>query len=371
MLDQFRKCRVLLIAIGILITGCHTSKTDLVRSITHQLKDNAQEHGIPAQALLIMHNNSVLYRDSFGVRNLNTSEQISHDDIFPVYSISKIFASTLVMQLLETDKLKLTDMLSQFIPNLPVSWQSIRVEQLLNHTSGLPEYFNCYNEVCEFPVSAHSAISGLYDVPLLFEPDTQMQYNQTNYLLLKLIIESVTKTSYREAIENKIINPLKLKSTWIGLKDVPQYRMVTPYLPRSDGALTENKMLFPDYANSHADAYSTLNDLGVFLSALAQGKLVSKKFLIEHWKPYQLTHGEKGYFAAGWDYDSSGRWQEIGHDGGGLVRVRVLFQDTLDNHYLIVYLTNGNNDGVWSRTLVDSVQFFIIPDMFSRISTLF
>lgn len=371
MLDRIRKRGVLLIVIGILIAGCHTNKTDLEQSITNQLKENAHEHGIPAQALLIMHNNSVLYRDSVGFKNLDTSKPISTKDIFPVYSISKIFASTLVMQLIEAGKLRLTDTLSHFIPNLPVSWQNIRVEQLLNHTSGLPEYFHCYNQVCEFPDSAQSAIRRLHDVPLVFEPDTQMQYNQTNYLLLKLIIESVTKTSYHEAIKNQIIHPLNLKSTWIGLKDVPKHRLVTAYVPQSGETLTENKVLFPEYANSHADAYSTLEDLGAFLSALVKGELVSKQFLIEHWTPYELPHGDnKGYFATGWDYDSSGRWQEIGHDGGGVVRVRILFQETLDNHYVIVYLTNGNRDGVWSRDLVDSVQFFVMPDMFSRISTL-
>ncbi|WP_332017990.1 hypothetical protein [Alteromonas sp. ASW11-130] len=88
---------------------------------------------------------------------------------------------------------------------------------------------------------------------------------------------------------------------------------------------------------------------------------------MDYWQPYRLSNGDEGYFSSGWDYNKAGSWQELGHDGGGLVRVRILFKENLDDHYVIVYLTNGNKDGVWSRDLVDSVQYLVMPDLFSRI----
>ncbi|MCU7555965.1 beta-lactamase family protein [Alteromonas sp. ASW11-19] len=358
---------VVIILISIFLAGCSTSTTELSETINEQLKVNSEKHGIPAQALMIMHNQAVMFRNNLGINDVNSAKPISNEAVFPIYSITKLFASTIVMQLHEEGRLELSDYVSKYVDNLPINWQKIRVQQLLNHTSGLPEYYNCKNKECKFPVSFETAISRIRNAPMLFEPDAQMQYNQTNYLLLKSVIESVTETSYRKLVYSRIFKPLNLQNTWLGLESVPKQRLVTAYHSNSGSTLQENEATFPDYSISHADAYSTLGDLSKFLSAIAQGHLISKQSLMGYWQPYRLSNGDEGYFASGWDYNKAGNWQELGHDGGGLVRVRILFQENLDDHYVIVYLTNGNKDGVWSRNLVDSVQYLVMPDLFSRI----
>jgi len=352
------------------ISACSDYNIKLKSVLKQKMVENSKEHGIPAQALMIMHNQEVLFRDSLGIININSKKPVNNDTVFPIYSTSKLFASTLVLQLHEAGKLDLSEVITNFIPDLPIAWREIRVKHLLNHTSGLPEYFNCENKECTFPASFKEAITNLRSSPLQFKPGTQMRYNQTNYLLLKTVIEKVANTSYRKLVNSQIIEPLQLHNTWFGLANVPQNKLATSYHSESGDSLQENKIRFPDYAISQADAYSTINDLSNFLSALAQGKLISKQLLTNYWKPYLLNDGQEGYFSSGWDYEKTGTWNELGHDGGGLVRVRILFRENLDDHYIIVYLTNGNKDGVWSRTLVDSVQYFLMPDMFSRVAML-
>lgn len=361
---------IVIIALAVLLNGCNIHKKDLSQSLSEQLITNAEEHGIPAQALIIKYNQKLLHSQVYGVRDIKTEKPVNKQDVFPIYSVSKLFASTLVMQLVEAGKLKLSDPVSQFVPELPLAWINIRIEQLLNHTSGIPEYFECASYECKFPPSIDLAYGQFKEAPLLFEPDTKISYSQTNYLLIQSIVENVTKKSYRSLINNRIFKPLKLENTWLGDKDVPKSRLVTAYLSKSGGILKENKLSFPDYAVSHANAYSSLNDLTTFLSAMANGRLVSKELLLDFWHPYQLSNGDTAYFATGWDFEKTGSWQELGHDGGGLVRVRLLYQENLDNHFIIVYLTNGNKDGEWSRSLVDSVQYFIMPDLISRMATL-
>jgi len=361
---------LVVITFTVLLYGCNLHRADLSQSLTEQLKTNAKEHGIPAQALMIKHNQKLLYSQAYGVSDIHTEKPVSKQDVFPVYSVSKLFASTLVMQLVEAGKLNLSDSISQFLPNLPNAWADIRIEQLLNHTSGLPEYFECVSFECKFPSSIDLAYEQLKEVPLLFEPDTQISYSQTNYLLIQSVLESITKKPYRDLINNQIFKPLKLENTWLGIRDVPKSRLVSAYLSQSGDALKVNEIRFPDYAISHADAYSSLSDLTTFLSAMVNGRLVSKQLLLDFWQPYQLSNGDSGYFATGWNFEKTGSWQELGHDGGGLVRVRLLFQENLENHFIIVYLTNGNKDGEWSSSLVDSVQYFIMPDLISRMATL-
>lgn len=353
-----------------MLVGCNNNKKALESLISKQLVENAQIHGIPAQALMVMHNKEVIYRNSIGFSDAEGSKPINRETVFPIYSVTKLFANTLVMQLVEAGQLNLSDPVSNFVSDLPKSWRDIRIEQLINHTSGLPEYFRCENRACQFPESIETAFSRLKETPLLFQPDTQMRYNQTNYILLKVVIENVTKDSYRNLVNRRIIEPLGLKNTWLDLNSVPQQRLVTAYHAGSGSNLKENKVRYPDYAISHSDAYSTLDDLSLFLSGLVQGRLVSKQMLTDYWRPYRLSDGDEGYFATGWEYDQAGNWHAVGHDGGAVVRVRVLYQDTLDNHYIIIYLTNGNKDGVWSRSLVESIQYYMMPDLFSRIASI-
>ena len=360
----------LLVFVSLSLSACSSNTSDLSENIDAQLSDNRSSHGIPAQALVVMHNQNVLYRNSIGVKDLDSATSVDNQTVFPIYSVSKLFASTLIMTLEQQGALSLSDPISKHIDALPANWGNIRIDQLLNHASGLPEYFSCEQAGCVFPTSIESAITKLDGVETQFEAGTQLQYNQTNYLLLKLIIERVTGADYRSVVESNIFKPLQMENTWLGHKHVPKHRLVTAYLANSGSKLQINPVRFPDYAISQADAFSTIDDLSRFLSALAQGKLVSQQQLIKLWQPFELQDGSLGYFASGWDYDQTGDWLELGHDGGGLVRVRILFQEDLSDHYVFVYLTNGNQDGVWSRTLVDSVQYYVLPDWYSRIATL-
>jgi CubicO group peptidase (beta-lactamase class C family) len=345
----------------ILLMGCSGNSEPLTNKITKQLETNTQKHGIPQQSLLVIHNQKTIYRKSIK----------SDKSIYPIYSVTKLFASTLIMQFYEAGKIKLTDPASKYVPNLPVSWKNIRIEQFLNHSSGVPEYWSFDNDELHFPSTINEAFSLLENEPLLFLPDSQIRYTQTNYLVIKRILENITQLPYKELVNKRIIKKLDLKHTWLGRFNVPKENLIAGYLPNSGDKLIPNEVKFPDYAISHSDAYVTLEDLGQFISSLAQGKLVSKSLLIELWQPYILLSGDKGYFASGWDYDTSGDWHELGHDGGGVLRVRLLYQSDLDNYYIFVYLTNGNKDGVWSRTLVNSVQYYVMPDLISRLTTLF
>ncbi|WP_052379839.1 MULTISPECIES: serine hydrolase [unclassified Pseudoalteromonas] len=347
------------------LAGCSWKSETVEEKITNQLINNSIDHGIPKQSLLVIHNKNIIYHN-----NLN-SDNTDKKSIYPIYSVTKLFASTLIMQLYEAGKLKLTDPASKYVSNLPESWKNIRIEQFLNHSSGVPEYWSFDNDELIFPSTINEAFSLLENEPLLFLPDSQIQYTQTNYLVIKTILENITQLPYKELANKRIIKKLDLKDTWLGRLNVPKENLIAGYLPNSGDKLIANEVKFPDYASSHSDAYTTLEDLGKFISSLAQGELVSKPLLIKLWQPYILLDGDKGYFASGWDYDTSGAWQELGHDGGGVLRVRLMFQSDLNDYYILVYLTNGNKDGVWSRTLVDSVQYYVMPDLISRLTTLF
>ena len=109
------------------------------------------------------------------------------DDIFPVYSVSKLFLSTLVMQLVEQETIDLDKPASAYVASRPASWQAITVRQFLNHTSGVPEYFDA---TAIFPPTVQTVFASLATKPLVFQPDTATRYTQTNYPVLTALLET-------------------------------------------------------------------------------------------------------------------------------------------------------------------------------------
>lgn len=346
-----------------LFTAC-TQKYAIVHhaALDAQLLANAQKHGIPGQAVLVLHNSDILYRNAIGTTATKDGVTVTPKTVFPVYSVTKLFTITLAMQLQEEGKLDFSAPASRYVDNLPLSWRSISIEQFLNHASGIPEYFDSNDFSRPFPASLDAVFRKLDKVPLVSAPGERTSYTNTNNLVIAAVLEAITHMPYRDLLYQRVIEPLNLKDTWLNLADVPKARLVKSYRARAGQIVPDLFITWPDYSIAHVGAYMTLDDLGKFMSALAHGRLVSKSELLRLWQPYKLASGATGFFAHGWDYSEWGRWLEVGHDGGTKVRARILFDDNLDDHYVIVYLTNGNMDGVWSHTLVRSIQTIVLTN---------
>lgn len=353
---------VLIYLLSLCTAYAQPSTIDYRAEIDAQLLANAQKHGIPGQAVLVLHNSDILYRNAIGTSAIEDGVLVTPKTVFPVYSIAKLFTITLAMKLQEEGKLDFSAPASRYVDNLPHSWRGIRIEQFLNHASGIPEYFDSNDFSRSFPTSVDAVFAKLNEVPLVFASGERTSYTNTNNLVIAAVLEAITDTAYRELLRQRIIEPLNLHETWLNLADVPEARLVKSYRAGAGQIVPDLSISWPDYSIAHVGAYMTLDDLGEFMSALAHGRLVSKAELLRLWQPYKLASGATGFFANGWDYGEWGRWHEVGHDGGTKVRARILFDENLDDHYVVVYLTNGNKDGVWSHTLVRSVQTIILQN---------
>ncbi|HYD86533.1 MAG TPA: serine hydrolase domain-containing protein [Vitreimonas sp.] len=349
----------------LLLTACSsaTSSADLRPSIDAKLAADAQRYGIPAQSVLVMRNGEVLYRTQRGLADTATGRAVAADDVYAVYSVSKLFASILILQLVDQNRLDLEQPARLYAPDLPEAWSEVTVGQLLSHTSGLPDFFDGADPQRALPPTKEDVFRSLADRPLLFAPGAETRYGQTNYVVLLSILENLHGASYRDIVRDRILRPLALNDTYLGLAHAPRGRLVSPYRGENGELVPDPTPPWQDYSIAHAELYTTPDDLGAFLTAVAQGELVRQETLVRAWRPYQLRSGEDGVFAAGWDYGESGRYREVGLDGGVKVRVRIVFRDeSLSDHYVIVYLTNGSRENVWTRTLLDPIQDITLRD---------
>ncbi len=352
-----------------LLLPCSASADDArADAMTKQLETNRQRYGIAGQAVLVARNGQVLFRGADGEADIATHTPVIETTVFPVYSLAKLFASTLAVQRIEQGALTLDGPIGATLPGLPAHWQGIRLRDLLDHTSGLPEYFEAPQNgtlAAPLPADARAVFAALAQTPLQFAPGTRTRYTQTNYLVLAALLAADGGKPYPQLVEDRILRPLQLRHTWLGPAALPKHGVATAYTGRNGQLMPDPDLAWPDDALGHAALYTTLDDLARFLQAMTDGELVGRATLQALWQPRTLPDGQRGWFAAGWEYGDNGIDRQVGHDGGTRVRVRVLFAGSLDGDVdTVVYLTNGSARNVWSRTLVDSILAAMAPERF-------
>src|SRR3990170_8829274 len=119
------------------------------------------------------------------------------NSIFQTYSITKTFTSTLILKLVELNRLALSDKLSKYYPEFPKG-DSITIEHLLTHTSGVYDYTRG-NDMPD--KTEKSFIRFIETKPFDFSPGTGWNYSNSGYWLLGFIIKKVTGVTYEEAVD--------------------------------------------------------------------------------------------------------------------------------------------------------------------------
>ena len=372
----------LTLLISIILFSCDDASKDAfidekIRTLNY-LERIMEEEGIPGVQVAIVKDNEVVLSENLGVANVPFSVAVNDNTIFPICSISKIFASTAIMQLEEQNKLILSDSISKHIHNLPSHWNPVTIEQLLSHTSGLPDIEDTVKDELIGGKGQDSAWLEVQKMPLQFSPGEEFSYNATNYLLIQKIIEKYGQSSYEEFIE---VNQFKVagmqQMVFANSSDVKENKCPTYvyyYWDESIGDyvkgtnLIETSEEFPSILRADTGAFSSANEMAKWLIALQTGKLLKRERIDKMWTPIQLNSGEYGGFGGGLDRYALG-WPVMTREqhpalvpiGGGRAALAIYPEDDL----AIILLTNLT--GVLVHEIVDEISKFYYPKMLSPI----
>jgi len=207
--------------------------------------------------------------------------------VFRVGSITKVFTSLLTLTLADEGAIDLDAPAADYVARVAVP-TGVTVRDLLQHTSGLPNYTDApgfFESVSDDPQrtwSPEETIAGVQDAEPLFDPGARFSYSNTNYLVLGVLIEEVTGHSYADELRARIIEPLGLTSTYLaGFEEGP-----APF-----GAYVATSLSGPsepidfDYKSIATNAWaagavvSSAEDLHVLLSVMFDGNIVSSDSL--------------------------------------------------------------------------------------------
>ncbi len=249
-----------------------------------QFFDRLAEKNKAMGSLVIVKDSRVLYSRAIGYSQIDGTEKkpLTTANRFRIGSITKMFTATLILQLVEEGKLKLTDTLDKFLPQVPNA-RKITIAQILSHRSGIPNVRreqNAQGNVNTTPMTIDEHLALIVKATPDFEPDTKSLYSNSGYFLLGLIIEKLTGKSYEAALQEKIVSKIGLKDTYIatGNIDVNKNESLT-YFMIPGGDWKRVPETHPSLLFSAGAITSTPNDLAKFIQALFDGKLVSKETL--------------------------------------------------------------------------------------------
>lgn len=282
--------------------------------------------GIPGISFLARKGNAYWGTEK-GKSDLQSGKALEACQVWPAFSITKTYTATVIMRLKEEGRLSLDQKINTCLPASIAARiadsDKITVRMLLNHSSGIENFWDNYTYLLDYmsnPGRTYSINDYLEaSTGRLFEPGTDASYSNTNYLILALIIDQVTGRPHADAYRKYITDPLGVTETWY--KQVPP--MATGRVPKlyadidGSGSLTDyTDLSFVQFANEFGSnsMLATGRDFVDFLHALRHGKLVKGSSFTEM-KTWIHSNDESEVYGLGLENYDLGGIEIYGHSG--------------------------------------------------------
>ncbi|ASV32667.1 serine hydrolase domain-containing protein [Maribacter cobaltidurans] len=204
--------------------------------------------------------------------------------LFKIASISKLYTAVSIAKLAKNNQLSLDETLADYFPELVgriENAEKITLRLMVQHRSGIPNFTDNPTYWENEQENGKKALEFAVDLPANFEPNEDYGYSNTNYLLLRQIIEKVTGNSHEQYIKEKILIPLGLKNTFFSLNEVDLDNVVSGYYVGVD----------KDFKTNENGMLATAEDVGIFLRALNDGSVFKEGEQEIYSSIYEYEHG--------------------------------------------------------------------------------
>lgn len=288
------------------------------------------------------------YARAFGLAERAFDTPVQTNTRFPVASVTKLFASVLILQLAESGALQLDAPFGAYLPDYPGQGSDrVTVRQLLHHTSGVAQFdtIGSYQEAFarglpnyQRPLSGADLLRACCSGALAAHPGERFDYNNADFFILGQIIERLTDQSFEEAVRARITEPLNLRDTGMLRWDAISPRLATTYFRREDtSALITDMPVYWENWYAAGGMYSTAADLSRFADAVFSGDLISEAARRE-----LLTPALDEYGLGLWSYsfERGGRTFRVAKRPGSIMGANTVLYRLLDQNITIALVAN-------------------------------
>lgn len=271
-------------------------------------------------SVAVARGDKVILAKGYGLADVELNVPANADTMFRIGSVTKQFTATMIMRLIEQNKMSLDDDITTYLPDFPTQGHTVTIRNLLNHTSGIVSYTDIgeeWEKLQPLELSHQQLIDLIKDKPFNFDPGQKWKYNNTGYYLLGMIVEKVTGKTYAECVMTEFFEPL-------GLMHI-RYDTNGEIVPgRAQGYTIEKGKLVNDAPLGMSQPFaagslmSTASDLVHWQMALTSGdgKVVSSDSYAQMTTPTVLPSGRNTEYGFGLGIDEWEGHKRISHDGG-------------------------------------------------------
>lgn len=307
----------------------------LENKIDQYIREVSKEFGIVGIGTAVIKDGKIIHKKYYGKANLAYNISFSDSTFFQLFSTTKIFSSVAIHKLIEEGKLNLEDEISIYLDDLPQAWRNIKVENLLSHSSGLPD-MRFYDKD-----SLQVAKSKIYKDSIQFSLGKKWDYNQTNFWLLDRILEKLEGKKIAEFIKETQFKDFESSTIFNGNFSHIIKNRATNYLDYpKQGILRESDYIIPSYLYGASGQNITLDGFIEWNRKFENNELINQDSKSRIFKQFDFEkHTDFGY---GWGIVKLNNELSYGFTGGKSTGYRIFPSKNMS----IIFLTNGSKRGM-------------------------
>ena len=295
--------------------------------------------GVPSASIGIVQANHIAYTQAFGLARVSPPAPASAATAYPIGSISKQFTATAILILQQQGKLSLQDPVSKFFPELTRS-SDVKILNLLTHTSGYQDYApqDYTIPAWKLPGDPLAVVHEFAGKPLDFDPGTQWQYSNTNFVLAALIVQKVSGVPFAKFLRDNVLTPAGLANV-LNLNTDQSQLKVTGYMRNALAPIRPAALEAPGWYFGDGDLAMPVGQLLKWDLSILNQTLLTPASYKQMETPFVLADGKDSHYGLGVEVFTQNGHRLIEHSGevGGFVAENLILPD---DHLAIAVLTN-------------------------------
>lgn len=325
-------------------------KASLVRYI-NQYYTKVWEGSNLSGGILVAKGDDIIYENYRGFAREGNQNKIDKNTPLHVASVSKTLTAMAMLKLIEAGKVKMDNHLTQYFPGFP--YPNVTVKTLLSQRSGLPKYEYFITKIQPVPAELSKAFLTNQDIlnmiikykpDLARDTDTGFMYCNTNFAMLALIIEKVTKMPFPQAMKEMVFDPLKMKNTYIFQeKDIPTASQSFYYGGNKLYPLDRLDLIYGD-----KNVYTTPRDLYNFSKAMFSKDFLKPELMEQVFTPYSNEKFGMNNYGLGFRMKIFDNGEKLTYHNGWWHGTNSVFAHLLKSKVTIIAIGNKYSNRVYT-----------------------
>jgi CubicO group peptidase (beta-lactamase class C family) len=307
-------------------------------------------------AVLVSSQGKVILDCGYGMAVRSTGTPNTPETVFSTGSLTKQFTAAAILKLESMGRLNTDDTIDRFFDAVPADKKALTLHHLLTHTAGLPDASGFDFDEAQ----RDDTVRRILDMPLEFEPGTEMSYSNCGYSLLGAIVELASGQPYERFLKEQLFEPAGMEWTGYRLPDWDARTVAHNYVGDSDNGRHLDRA-FP-YWNllGNGGILSTTDDMFLWYNALKGDAVLTADAKKKLWTPFLNE------YAYGWDViEMEDGTTKIRHDGGSMMGNSAVMTWLVEEDVLVVIFCNQSyGDSPLFEIIEEKVMAMVYGDTF-------